>query len=93
MGNLTLIIFLNRKCKYKYRASASVKSKIRASNDLIRETICELNLRAMIVIETSTNCHASTSVKSEIHASNNLIRETICKLNSQVMVTTMKQQK
>ena len=29
-------------------ASASVKSEIRVSNDLIRETICELNLRAMV---------------------------------------------
>ena len=28
-------------------ASASVKSEMRASNDLSRETICELNLRAM----------------------------------------------
>ena len=28
-------------------ASASVKSEIHASNDLIREMICELNLRAM----------------------------------------------
>ena len=37
-----LIILLNQ--KRKYRTSASVKSEIRASNDLIRETICELNL-------------------------------------------------
>ena len=28
-------------------ASASVKSEIHASNNLIRETICELNLRVM----------------------------------------------
>ena len=28
-------------------ASASVKSEMRASNDLIHEMICELNLRAM----------------------------------------------
>ena len=28
-------------------ATASVKSEIRASNDLSRETICKLNLRAM----------------------------------------------
>ena len=47
-----LIIFLNQKRKYKYHVSASVKSEIHASNDLIREMICELNLRAMIVIET-----------------------------------------
>ena len=29
-------------------ASASVKSEMRASNDLSRETICELNLQAMV---------------------------------------------
>ena len=29
------------------RASVSVKSEMRASNDLSREAICELNLRAM----------------------------------------------
>ena len=29
-------------------ASASVKSEIRASNDLSREAICELNLQAMV---------------------------------------------
>ena len=34
--------------KTNCHASASVKSEIRASNDLIHETICELNLQAMI---------------------------------------------
>ena len=34
--------------KINCRASASVKSKMRASNDLSREMICELNLRAMV---------------------------------------------
>ena len=49
--NLTLVILLNQKCEYKCRTSASVKSEIRASNDLIHEMICQLNLRAMIAIE------------------------------------------
>ena len=34
--------------KTNHCASVSVKSEMRASNDLIYETICELNLRVMV---------------------------------------------